>query len=739
MRYRSGSFGDEYRDNFFVANYSGHSVQRHVLTRDGATFRATTTEFLCGRQRDFFPTDVLEDADGSLLVVDTGRWYGYCGSHGSRLKVKGGIYRIRRKNHPIVTDPRGLAIDWAHQSPGDLVPLLADPRFVVRDRTTTALTHFGPAAVPALTEALQENPEPQLRRNALWTLSRIDGDAARAAVRKALVDSDAGVRLTAIYVASLHRDVMALERLTHILATDSPAHQREAASGLGRLRSDEGVPALFRAIRSEATDRFLEHALTYALIDAGAPAATREGLQDDSPRVRKAALIALDQMPGAKLGEEEVAALLDTEHAGVRDAALRVLRSHPQWGGSAERLLKLSLLHPDHSPTQTHAIRGIIISFSNDARVAAAVHDALASSKTPLKLRLLFLESFGACRRECMPASWMEHLRQALQSSDDRVVLEATKSILALGEEQFENDLRALATDDRRADELRLAALAATIGRHPQLHAELYAMLRRCLDPKQPSRGRLIAAGVIRRAELTASQLDDMVDVVKNAGPLELPGLLPALKRCRSPDSGRRLIQALRESPYTDTLHPEAVADIVTSLSSPANEAAHPLLERLRTNRRAKDGYLHSLEQALPQGDPCKGRSVFFGDKAACASCHRVEHVGGQLGPDLSRIGTARTRRELLEAIVFPSAGFARGYEPYLVTTRNGRQYYGVLSRQTHEEIGVTTLERREVRLTRSAVESIEPGRESLMPRGLERLLTRSELADLLAFLRSLK
>ena len=71
-RYASRVFGDEYRDNFFAAMFNLHKVTRHVLEPSGATFKSRDSDFLVSNSRDFHPTDVLEDADGSLLVIDTG-------------------------------------------------------------------------------------------------------------------------------------------------------------------------------------------------------------------------------------------------------------------------------------------------------------------------------------------------------------------------------------------------------------------------------------------------------------------------------------------------------------------------------------------------------------------------------------------------------------------------------------------------------------------------------------------
>ena len=96
----------------------------------GATYASTDSDFLVSDSLDFHPTDVLEDADGSLLVVDTGAWYKLCcpSSQLAKPDVLGAIYRVRRRGASPPPDPRGLALQWGAMTPAQLVPLLDDPR-----------------------------------------------------------------------------------------------------------------------------------------------------------------------------------------------------------------------------------------------------------------------------------------------------------------------------------------------------------------------------------------------------------------------------------------------------------------------------------------------------------------------------------------------------------------------------------------------------------------------------------
>ena len=73
------------------------------------------------------------------------------------------------------------------------------------------------------------------------------------------------------------------------------------------------------------------HAQTYALIQIGNSEATMAGLASENPRVQKAALIALNQMPNSPLSHEDVILLLDTADPLLRTTAIEVITQHKEW------------------------------------------------------------------------------------------------------------------------------------------------------------------------------------------------------------------------------------------------------------------------------------------------------------------------------------------------------------------------------------------------------------------------
>ncbi len=297
MRYESSAFGPDYQGNLFAALFNMHKVTRHVLMRDGSTFQTRDEDFVTSADQDFHPTDVLEDADGSLLLVDTGGWYKLCcpTSQIGKPDVLGAIYRVRKLGPPGIQDPRGRKLPLGTMSPPQLAELLDDPRPVVRRRAVAELARRGEAAIPALRDARDRSEEGQLQR--IWAATRIDSPSARAFVRRELQISGA---VAAIHSIALWRDREAREVLEEIVqgwnsprarqarefgdrfSIGSPSVRRAAAEALGRIGDRASVAPIFDGF--PGADPMIEHSLIHALIEIADRDETSIGLHRSAHR-----------------------------------------------------------------------------------------------------------------------------------------------------------------------------------------------------------------------------------------------------------------------------------------------------------------------------------------------------------------------------------------------------------------------------------------------------------------------
>jgi putative heme-binding domain-containing protein len=228
-----------------------------------------------------------------------------------------------------------------------------------------------------------------------------------------------------------------------------------------------------------------------------------------------------------------------------------------------------------------------------------------------------------------------------------------------------------------------------------------------------------------------------LADAVADTGPLELPRLLPAFDRGSDETLGLRLIAALERSKGRASVRPDILRPRLLKYPESVQKKGEALLRSLDANAASQAQRLEELLGALGDGDVRRGQLVFNSAKTACLSCHAIGYLGGKIGPDLTRIGQIRSERDLLEAIVFPSASFARSYETVVVSTASGAVHSGVIRNESSDEVLLATGPQAEVRIARQEIEDIQPGTVSVMPPGLDEQLTRQELADLLAFLKA--
>ncbi|RMF43370.1 MAG: dehydrogenase, partial [Planctomycetota bacterium] len=145
-----------------------------------------------------------------------------------------------------------------------------------------------------------------------------------------------------------------------------------------------------------------------------------------------------------------------------------------------------------------------------------------------------------------------------------------------------------------------------------------------------------------------------------------------------------------------------------------------------------------TLDQ-LPEGDPLRGLQVFRSSKAACSACHQLGYLGGRIGPELTRIGRSRTRSALLEAILFPSSRIEQSFVPMQVLTSDGQVLNGLVVSEDAERIRLQVAADRVETVDRSDILMSRPGTTSIMPGGLQQVLSLQEIADLLALLESSK
>jgi putative membrane-bound dehydrogenase-like protein len=133
--------------------------------------------------------------------------------------------------------------------------------------------------------------------------------------------------------------------------------------------------------------------------------------------------------------------------------------------------------------------------------------------------------------------------------------------------------------------------------------------------------------------------------------------------------------------------------------------------------------------------DVVAGQALFA---ANCATCHRVKLVGTDIGPDLTFINKKFDREGLLDAIINPDGGIVFGYDPWIITTKEGDSYYGFLLADGEKTIVIKDISGKKHVVNTSEVSSRKRQEKSLMPEPSSLGLTEQNLADLTGYLISL-
>jgi putative membrane-bound dehydrogenase-like protein len=744
-RYESDIFGKDYQDSLFACLFNLHKVTRHVLIPDGATFKTRDEDFVVSASLDFHPTDVLEDADGSLLVIDTGGWYKLCcpTSQLHKPDALGAIYRVRKKAAPRVEDPRGLKLAWPKLSVKELAGLLDDARPAVQHRAMEALAKQGADAVPTLAELIRSSKSSaRARRNAVWIATRIDDTSARAAVRAALADDDEVVRQAAIHSVSVRRDHNALPALLKLLAKSTPHNRRAAAEAIGRLGDKAAVPALLDAA-GEPTDRALEHSVTYALIEIADREKTAGGLKAKSYLTRRAALVALDQMDGGGLDAATVMPDLTSTTPVLRETATWIVGRHPEWAGELVGYFRDRLNAKELPDAERDELVRQLARFARAKPIQDLLADRLQAAGVSANGRRLSLRAMALAGLKEAPGAWIDAVAGAVDGHDPALTGEAVATARAIvGPKQRSEKLTAALLRVANNDEppqLRLRALAAVPGGLVEVKPDLFAFLLAHADRERTVAERSLAADVLSHAILSGDQLLALADALKDAGPMEVDRLLEAFKQSTDERVGLRVLAALDASPIRSSLRIDMIKPRLEKYSPAVQRKAEELYAVLNTDAAKQKEHLEKLFASLEKGDPQRGQLVFNSQKVACMSCHTVGYVGGKIGPDLTRVGAIRTERDLLESIVYPSNSFVRSYEPVEITTKKGKTYNGVVRKDSLDEIVLALDATNEVRVARNDIDEMKPGKVSIMPAGLDKQLTPRELADLIAFLKACK
>lgn len=149
--------------------------------------------------------------------------------------------------------------------------------------------------------------------------------------------------------------------------------------------------------------------------------------------------------------------------------------------------------------------------------------------------------------------------------------------------------------------------------------------------------------------------------------------------------------------------------------------------------------YIRSLstrKETPPPGDRAAGEAYFWG-KGGCGTCHMVGQRGGEMGPDLTRIGRKRSLAHLRQSLTDPNADLAPGYYKISVVTKSGQKLSGTQRNFDNFTAEFMTADGKVHFFMRDDAASVSREYTSMMP--AYKNLPALELNNLLLYLLSLR
>lgn len=712
------------------AQFNLHQISLHRLTKrsDQAHYRAESFPLVSSDRIDFHPVDLLLDTDGTILIVDTGGWYDLCcPSSGTDQRVaSGGIYRLR-----------GLT---SGQSLSKNENLLSEQKRLEK-LTSRSIDYVrsDDSQRPALEE--------QYHRLVL--------DSMR--------DQSPSVVTLACHLASLDRLQASRDRASELLVSPNASLRRSGAEILGRIGIQGELQEILNQIRLAKSDRTLSHSLIYALIEGASDEDLLKSLlgsaQADPAGPSTIALVRVLEHR-KRLSLEHANLVLQIALAQDQDTSefgLQVLEAHPQWIDAILLAIDKSSGTPSDLPSDlpSDATLSLVARWSDNPQVAQWACDHLL--KAPSSATAI-LSKLGT---RPVPQSWIQPLaKQLKESSPDELSLWQS----ALLGRTWKGDLSAIQqaladllprvqsspnSDTKQLRWLNWIALMPPGSELPEV-LELEVLQVALADPTalaDPSIGdselrerRNVAWKILSNLRLRSDRSRDRIlDHLTNAGPLELPVAIESYLQESTVAQDAALLEALHGLATAKTLSPES---ILRRLKNRSPEIQNTWKEALEAWTRPDPEIRSKVDQWMSQlkpGNPSQGYHVFRSTKATCSACHQVGYVGGNLGPVLSKIGQSRSRRDLLEAILFPSARLEQAYRSTKVLLSDGEIVQGLLVSESPKELvlQVTADQRRSI--PTADIDRREASNVSIMPAGLENQMTIEELSDLIAFLENAK
>lgn len=691
--YGGGLFPEPFNNVAFIAEPVSNIVHAAKLEEDGSSFKASRLyekqEFIASKDSWFRPVNHYIGPDGALYVLDYHRryiehpeWMGEDIIQSGALyegKDQGRIYRITPTGTPPAKWTNGLNLGKAEDP--ELIRYLSHSNAWYRRTAQRLLVdRQNKSLAGELQKVILSDTAAYGRLHAAWTMEGL-GVLNAEAIKTLLKDPVAGVRENGIVLAEL-------------FSGKAP----DLTSALLPLKNDGNPRVRFQLLCSLGNDS-----------SAQVSKAREQILFDDinNPWIQVAALSARRPDYPALLDHAIRQFGTDTDGPALFIRRLSSMYASQSGVGQAKALMKLALHTKDRH-------KGIWQS---------AVLAGLSQKKNA-----------GDFKNKELEAEKLELLDAAIHNTYNPL-REASLNLLKLtglpqgdaARKAIDNAVKVAKNVNATSENRRQAITLLSIN-DPEVHQNLLYGLLAPSQPLEVQKASLKVLGASGGTGIAGYLRDHWQGISPQLRDMAIGIFLESKER----------ILMLVESIEAGTIAPSSIGFYrQIFLMTLEDEAMRTRTRKLfvdESKDNDRKNIIAGYKAAIgSKGNFANGKLVF---EKNCAVCHQIGGKGGTaLAPDL---GTIRNRRpeSILADILDPGLSIADGFDLWQIELKNGETKQGIIASETHTTLALNLPGGQKEVINRQNISSLRALGITLMPTGLEGSISKTEMADLLTFIK---
>lgn len=745
MQYNPGTaLGKEWKNKFFLVEFVGNPARSPIwsfgLKSKGASFVLDGEKNILN---GILPTGIRFGPDGALYVAD---WI-----NGWDTKNYGRVWKLDVADDKNdlkelrIETKRLMQLNYTAQTDDMLFTLLSNPDMRIRLKSQFELAARGAKGAAVFSKAIVQTGNQLARIHAIWGMGQLtrQDKAYGNALLALLKDSDEEITAQAAKVLGDEKIAEAGPMLIPMLSSKNPRVQFFGAQALGRIQDKTAVAPLLEMIKTNNdTDVYLRHAAVLALSRIGEVEPIAALATNSNKSLRIAAVLIL-----RRLKNEKVSLFLQDKDEYIATEAARAINDDLSIPGALPALAAtLTEKRFTSEPLLRRAINASLrvggdqqlndlIAFAKrkdtSKEVRAEALAALGTWASPSVMDRVDGRYRGIIERNpAVVKSKIQPIISDLLADDDAAILVATAQMLTNLGISDNNAALAKILNDHKDPKVRAAMLTAL---NELKYTDMESVMKKGMTDENAD-VRTAALGMIGNVNMSKEALSDISKAIFEKGSIKEQQQMLRVLGTLPVDKTETIFEDLISKMSTRQLPQSLALDLGEAVDSTKSAALIAKLSPMRSNGET----VADFQDALVGGNAQLGRRYFMTNSAAeCVRCHSIGGQGGEVGPNLSNIGSVLTREQILQALVEPSARISPGFGMVVLTLKDGQTAAGILTAENDHELVLKTSEAEPLKIPVARIAKRDNVPSSMPPMGS--IMSKREIRDVVEFLSGLK